>query len=582
MLLVPVLVLGALVGALVPGCGTPSSDRINIAVIPKGTSHAFWQSVHAGARRAAQELNVDIAWRGPLREDDRDSQVSEVENAVARRVSGIALAPLDEVALVAPVASAQRSGVPVVIFDSGLKGGEIVSFVATDNDKGGELAGEHLGKVLGGKGKVILMRYAEGHDSTRRREDGFLRGLAPHAGIQILSSNQHVGADVEGAYKRAEALLTQYKANDGTLGVDGVFAPNESSAFAVMRVLQDNGWDKRVKFIGFDASEGLLAGLRGGAIEALIVQDPVRMGYLSIVTMVKHLRGEKVDSRIDTGVHLVTRDILDRPDIKQLVQPDLKKVNGGFEMRGIEKRFDATVALAGVALVVAPGEVCGLVGENGAGKSTLMAILSGAIEPDAGEMFLDGQPYAPRDPMAARRTGVAMIYQELSLAPDLSVADNILLGMEPARFGVIQRASMNRIAAEALAELGRPDIAPNRLAGDLSVADQQLVEIARAIAVGCRVLVLDEPTSTLGRRDVERLFALIARLKAKGHSIVYISHFIEEVREVCDRIVVLRDGCVVGGGPSTMAPEAIVQLMVGREVTDLFPRTPRRSGEAVL
>jgi ribose transport system ATP-binding protein len=254
----------------------------------------------------------------------------------------------------------------------------------------------------------------------------------------------------------------------------------------------------------------------------------------------------------------------------------------GFEMRGIEKRFDATVALAGVDLAVAPGEVCGLIGENGAGKSTLMAILSGAIEPDAGEMFLDGQPYAPRDPMAARSAGVAMIYQELSLAPDLSVADNILLGMEPARFGIIQRASMNRIAADALAELGRPDIAPDRLAGELSVADQQLVEIARAIAVGCRVLVLDEPTSTLGRRDVERLFALIARLKAGGHSIVYISHFIEEVREVCDRIVVLRDGCVAGGGPSTMAAREIVRLMVGREVNELFPRTPRHIGEAVL
>ena len=213
------------------------------------------------------------------------------------------LAPLDEVALVAPVMSAQRGGVPVVIFDSGLKGGEIVSFVATDNDKGGELAGEHLGKALGGKGKVILMRYAEGHDSTRRREDGFLRGLAAHPAIQILSSNQYLGADVEGAYKRAEALLTQYKNADGTLGVDGLFAPNESTAFAVMRVLQDNGWAGKVKFIGFDASDGLLAGLRSGAIEALVVQDPVRMGYLSVVTMVKHLRGEKVESRIDTGVH---------------------------------------------------------------------------------------------------------------------------------------------------------------------------------------------------------------------------------------------------------------------------------------
>jgi ribose transport system substrate-binding protein len=240
-------------------------------------------------------------------------------------VNGIALAPLDEAALVAPVESATRAGVPVVIFDSGLKGGNIVSFVATDNDKGGELAGEHLARVLGGKGKVILMRYAEGHDSTRRREDGFLRALVAHKGIEILSSNQYVGADVEGAYKRAEALLTRYKSADGTLGVDGMFAPNESSAFAVMRVLQDSGWAGKVKFIGFDASDGLLAGLRGGAIEALVVQDPVRMGYLSVVSMVKHLRGETVESRIDTGVHLVTRDALERPDIKQLVSPDLSQ-----------------------------------------------------------------------------------------------------------------------------------------------------------------------------------------------------------------------------------------------------------------
>ena len=314
-----------IVTLVMAGCGDSAPERTTIAVIPKGTSHVFWQSVHAGARRAAKELDVDIVWRGPLREDDRDSQVTEVENAVARRVNGIALAPLDEAALVAPVESATRAGVPVVIFDSGLKGGNIVSFVATDNDKGGELAGEHLAKVLGGKGKVILMRYAEGHDSTRRREDGFLRALATHQGIEILSSNQYVGADVEGAYKRAEALLTRYKSADGTLGVDGVFAPNESSAFAVMRVLQDSGWAGKVKFIGFDASDGLLAGLRGGAIEALVVQDPVRMGYLSVVSMVKHLRGEKVESRIDTGVHLVTRDALERPDVKQLVQPDLSQ-----------------------------------------------------------------------------------------------------------------------------------------------------------------------------------------------------------------------------------------------------------------
>ena len=253
-----------------------------------------------------------------------------------------------------------------------------------------------------------------------------------------------------------------------------------------------------------------------------------------------------------------------------------------FEMRGIEKRFDATVALAGVDFAVGAGEVCGLVGENGAGKSTLMAILSGALAADAGVMQLDSKPYAPAHPMFARRAGVAMIYQELSLAPDLSVADNIMLGMEPARWGVLDRPRMRAAAAAALAELGRPDIRPEQLVADLSVADQQIVEIARAIAVGCRVLVLDEPTSTLGRSDVERLFALIARLKDGGHSVVYISHFIDEVREVCDRIVVLRDGRVVGGGPEAMTPDEIVRLMVGRTIEDLFPRTPRQTGEPLL
>jgi ribose transport system ATP-binding protein len=251
-------------------------------------------------------------------------------------------------------------------------------------------------------------------------------------------------------------------------------------------------------------------------------------------------------------------------------------------MRGIHKRFGATVALADVDLSVAPGEVCGLVGENGAGKSTLMAILAGALAPDQGSMSLTDAPYAPKSPLEARRAGVAMIYQELSLAPDLSVADNILLGMEPRRYGFVHHENMRRTAARALDELGRFDIEVNRRVVDLSVAEQQLVEIARAIAVGCRVLVLDEPTSTLGRQDTERLFALIARLKAHGHAIVYISHFIEEVREVCDRIVVLRDGRVAGTGPATMPRDEIVRLMVGRDVQDLFPRSPRQQGPAIL
>ncbi|HYT67299.1 MAG TPA: sugar ABC transporter ATP-binding protein [Vicinamibacterales bacterium] len=254
-----------------------------------------------------------------------------------------------------------------------------------------------------------------------------------------------------------------------------------------------------------------------------------------------------------------------------------------FEMRGIRKAFGATVALDGVDLAVAPGEICGLVGQNGAGKSTLMAILAGALRPDAGTMSIGGRPYAPRSPIEARRAGVAMIYQELSLAPHLSVMENILLGAEPTRFGLVDYARMRTIARGALAELGHTDIDPDAPVASLSVAAQQLVEIARAIALGCNVIVLDEPTSSLGIDDVRRLFELLRRLKARGHAIVYISHFIEEIKTISDRFVVLRDGRNAGGGVTAeTANEAIVALMVGTAPDRLFPRTPRKQGAAIL
>jgi ribose transport system substrate-binding protein len=322
------IVAASLLLAALTGCssssGTPTSN-LTLAVIPKGTSHVFWQSVHAGARRAAKELGVEIAWRGPLREDDRDAQISEVENAIARGVSGIALAPLDETALIGPVDAAQKRGIPVVIFDSGLKSENYVSFVATDNDQGGRLAGEELARQLGGRGKVMLLRYAEGHDSTARREEGFLSAIRAQAGIEIVSSNQYVGADVEGAYKRIEALLSQHVKPDRQLDIDGLFAPNESSAFAMARVLQDNGWAGKVRAIGFDASDSLIKALRDGHLNALVVQDPVRMGYLSVKTLVAQIKGEKVERRIDTGVRLITRDVMDQPDIQQLLKPDLSQ-----------------------------------------------------------------------------------------------------------------------------------------------------------------------------------------------------------------------------------------------------------------
>ena len=296
-----------------------------IAVIPKGTSHVFWQSIHAGAEKAAREVGATIIWRGPLREDDRNSQVSEVEGFISRGVAGIVLAPLDEAALAPPVAEARRRGIPVVVIDSGLKGQDYISFVATDNRKGGRLAGDHLAGALHDAGKVVLLRYAEGSESTLQREAGFLEAIAARRGIEVLSSNQYGGADVEGAYKKSEAMLSRYKNADGSLAVDGIFTPNESTTMAMLRVLQDNGWAGKVTFVGYDASDTLVKGLSDGLINALVLQDPVNMGYLGVKTMARHLRGETVEARIDTGVRLITRDRMNDPDAQALLRPDLSQ-----------------------------------------------------------------------------------------------------------------------------------------------------------------------------------------------------------------------------------------------------------------
>ncbi len=254
-----------------------------------------------------------------------------------------------------------------------------------------------------------------------------------------------------------------------------------------------------------------------------------------------------------------------------------------LRMEGVRKRFGATLALDGVDLTVSAGEVLALVGENGAGKSTLMKVLSGAHSADEGLMWLNGAPYAPTHPLEARRAGVAMIYQELSLARHLTVEENIALGMEPVTGPFVRRAEVRQRAIDAMTQLGRPDIAPGTPVHQLSLAEQQLVEIARAVAIGARVVVLDEPTSSLARNDIERLFELVRRLKAQGLGIIYISHFLEEVRELSDRFTVLRDGRSVGSGETARTPnEQIIALMVGRDVKDLYPRSARTPGEAVL
>jgi ribose transport system ATP-binding protein len=254
-----------------------------------------------------------------------------------------------------------------------------------------------------------------------------------------------------------------------------------------------------------------------------------------------------------------------------------------LRMTGITKRFGATQALRGVSLDVAAGEVLALIGENGAGKSTLMKVLSGAHAPDSGTMELAGQPYAPRGPHAARMAGVSMIYQELNLAPDLPVEDNIMLGQERHSGGWIDHGRQRADVRDALALLGHAGLNPKALVRELSVGTRQLVEIARALVAKSKVIVFDEPTSSLTRHDVTRLFDVIRALKQSELGIIYISHFLEEVREIADRYRVLRDGESVGGGLMSGTTEAeIVSLMVGRSVGDLFPAVPHQLGDPIL
>ena len=298
-----------------------------IAVIPKGTTHEFWQAIHAGAVKAQRELaekgiKVDVIWKGPLREDDRDQQIQVVENFMTRRVDGIVLAPLDSHALVRPVVNAARSKIPVVVFDSDLNTDKKVSFVATDNYKGGVMAADYLAKLLGDKGNVILLRLAVGSASTEAREAGFLDTLkSKHPGIKVISSDQYGGATRETAYQASQNLLNRYGRE-----VDGIFCPNESTAIGMTKALRDIGKaGGKVKMIGFDSGTQSVLDLKHGDLQGLVVQNPMLMGYLGVMTMVKHLEGETVEKRIDTGVVLATPENMAETKINELLHPPADK-----------------------------------------------------------------------------------------------------------------------------------------------------------------------------------------------------------------------------------------------------------------
>jgi ribose transport system substrate-binding protein len=305
-----------------PGAGTPGGDSAarRIAVIPKGTTHEFWQAVHAGAVKAAREAgNIEVVFRGPEREDDRAQQIELVQNFIGAGVVAIVLAPLDETALRAPVRDAGRAEIPVVIIDSALQGevGEdFVSFVATDNYQGGRLAAERLGELLGGQGTALLLRYQEGSASTAKREQGFVDGLREEfPEIELIDPQRYAGPTASTAQRAAESLLLAHR------DVDGIFCPNESSTRGMLLALKAAGLAGKTRLIGFDAAQPLLAGVRAGEIQGLVVQNPFKMGYLGVKTALDHVAGTEVPARIDTGVALVTPENIAAPELQELLNP---------------------------------------------------------------------------------------------------------------------------------------------------------------------------------------------------------------------------------------------------------------------
>jgi ribose transport system substrate-binding protein len=319
-------ILSICLGLLSAATVATAADTYQIAVIPKGTTHEFWKSIHAGAHKARMELAtqgimVNVIWKGPLKEDDREQQVQVVENFIGRRVDGMVLAPLDRRALVGPVETAARGKIPVVIIDSGLATDKIASFVSTDNREGGRIAGRNLGKLLGGKGNVVMLRLQVGSASTEEREEGFLEVMKKDfPAIRLLSTDQHGGATRDTAKRVSENLLSRFGRE-----VNGIFTCNESTTAGMLLALRDAGLAGKVKLVGFDSGETLNAALKSGDIAGLVVQNPLNMGYLGVKTVVAVIRGEKVPAQIDTGVGFVTKENFNDPAMADIVNPPLAK-----------------------------------------------------------------------------------------------------------------------------------------------------------------------------------------------------------------------------------------------------------------
>lgn len=310
--------------ALLTGCeksGEPG--ELKIAVIPKGSTHIFWKSVEAGANQAAEELKVKVTFIAPQREDDRSQQIDLVKNQSLQN-DAILLAPLDAVALRDVSKEVADKGKPIIIFDSSLADSDsfITSYVATDNREGGRIAARRMAELLGGKGKVAVLRYMIGSASTEQREEGFFEELKKSPGIELVSAEQFAGATASQAQDVATNLLTRLATADG-LSVDGIYTSNQTSTYGMLQALRGKELGGKVKFVGFDCDPSFIDALKMDELHGIVLQDPKNMGYLGVKTAVAKLRGEEVKSFIDTGATMVTPDNLEEPAVAALIKTQI-------------------------------------------------------------------------------------------------------------------------------------------------------------------------------------------------------------------------------------------------------------------
>ena len=318
-------IIAVVLAMLAIGCGQRGESgkarekKPTVAVIPKGTSHVFWQSVHAGAQKAGKELGVEILWDGPATEGERAEQIRIVEDMITRQVDGIVLAPLDDKALVPVIERAQKAGIPLTIFDSAAATDRYVSFVATNNYQGGVEGAKAMGKLLNGTGAIAVVKYSPGSASTAKRENGFMETIKKEYPEITIADAQYAGTTVSKALGVAEDILTKNPK------LDGIFACNESTTVGTVQAVKARGLTSKLRMVGFDCSPQLQEALKTKVLDVLVVQNPFKMGYEGVKTIVDVKNGKTPPKSIDTGVTVVTRDNLDTPAIQALVNPDLDK-----------------------------------------------------------------------------------------------------------------------------------------------------------------------------------------------------------------------------------------------------------------